>query len=64
MISKHRITEDGLDDIEEFNEFLEKLDKFDDKKMAEKYTFNERRDSLHYYARVTAPAEKRAIKEK
>jgi hypothetical protein len=52
---KHRLTEDALDDIEAFKEFLETIDQLDERKIAEKYEFNERRDSLHYYARVVGP---------
>ena len=62
--SKQRLTESALDDIEAFTDFLETVGKLDERKIAEKYEFNERRDSLHYYARVMAPAEKRREKEK
>ena len=52
---KHRLTEHALDDIEAFTEFLESVEKLDERKIAEKYEFNERRDSLHYYAKVMGP---------
>lgn len=48
-----------MDDIEAFTNFLKSVEKLDDRKIAEKYEFNERRDSLHYYARVTASVDKR-----
>lgn len=65
--TKHRLTEDALDDIDAFTDLIEKVNKWDDKtdkEMAEKYIYNERRDSLHYYARVKTPADVSINKDK